>query len=100
MNNSCEMTDAEWEAKWNGPRDRLLKEKFSNVPCDIKDISPVTRITDVNWEKKIDFMAKPDNRITHPMNSDTIGLDEINRQLAENNGRLVVVERDHKVEAA
>ena len=48
MNNSCEMTDAEWEAKWNGPRDRLLKEKFSNVPCDIKDISPVTRITDVN----------------------------------------------------
>ena len=45
-------------------------------------------------------MVKPDNRITNPMNSDTIGLDEINRQLAENNGRLVVVERDHKIEAA
>lgn len=100
MNNSVEMTDAEWEAKQTNIRNRVFKMIFPNVPCDVKDISPVTRVTDVNWEKKIDFMAKPDNRITYPMNSDTIGLDEINRQLSENKGRLLVAERDRKIEAA
>lgn len=100
MSNTIEMADAEWEAKWNGPRERLFKKLFNQTPCDIKDVSPMTRVTDVNWYAKKDFMAKPDNRITCPMNSDTVGLDEINRQLTENHGRLVVVERDRKIEVA
>ena len=100
MNNYIDIVEAESKAKFDNAQKRTFKMLFPNVPCDVKDVSPMTRVTDVNWEKKVDFMAKPDNRITYPMNSDTVGLDEINRQLSENKGRLVIVERDRKIEAA
>lgn len=33
------LTDAEWEAKFNGPRDRLLKKIFGDTACPAKDPS-------------------------------------------------------------
>ena len=33
------LTDAEWEAKFNGPRDRLLKKIFGDAACPAKDPS-------------------------------------------------------------
>lgn len=56
-NNGTNLTDAEWEAKINGPRDRLLKEIFGDIPCPVADISPKAVIKDENWEKKEDFMT-------------------------------------------
>ena len=52
-------------------------------------------ISDEEVEDLVDFI-KHDSEAEY----DEEILDEINRQLAENNGRLVVVERDHKIEAA
>lgn len=39
---AAEMTDREWEEKFNDPRDRLLKKIFGDVPCPVSDLSPKT----------------------------------------------------------
>lgn len=41
---ATEMTDGEWEAKFNGPRDRLLKKIFGDTPCPVSDLSPKTTV--------------------------------------------------------
>lgn len=63
-----ELTEAEWDAKWKGPRDRLLKEVFGDAPCPVTDVSPRIQEIDENWDKKIDFMASSKPRMTNPLN--------------------------------
>ncbi len=94
--NDTSLTDAEWEAKFNGPRDRLLKEIFGDTPCPIADISPKVVIKDKNWEKKEDFMASDRPRIHENMNSDSHGVAEWNAQM-RSTGRVTTVIRDEQL---
>lgn len=74
--NTTEMTDSEWEAKFNGPRDRLLKKIFGDVPCPVSDLSPKTVIC--SSEKK----SKNESRVyKSPMMEDTRWLAEWNEQM-------------------
>lgn len=83
------LTDAEWEAKFNGPRDRLLKEIFGDTPCEVKDISPKVSFTDPNWGKKnADFMIAGRTRAHKNMNVDTRGLAMWNEQL-RTSGKII-----------
>jgi len=76
------LTDAEWEEKFNSPRERLFKEIFGDKKCEVKDLSPKVVIEDKNFgNSEKDFMAKPENRVTVPMNSDMCGVRERNEQL-------------------
>lgn len=95
-NNDTNLTDAEWEAKFNGPRDRLLKEKFGDTPCPVADISPKVVIKDENWEKNEDFMASNRHRIHKSM--DMTGLAEWNEQMRKN-GRITTVIREDQLES-
>ena len=81
------LTDAEWEEKFSGPRNRLLKEIFGDTPCPIVDISPKVIIKDNNWEKKEDFMASNHPRIHTNMNSGSCGIAEWNEQM-QKTGRI------------
>ena len=90
------LTDAEWEAKFNGPRDRLLKEIFGDTPCPVADISPKVVIKDKNWEKKEDFMASDRPRIHKIMNADARGVAEWNEQM-RSTGRVTTVIRDEQL---
>ena len=95
-NNDINLTDAEWEAKFNGPRDRLLKEIFGDTQCPAADISPKVAIKDKNWEKKEDFMASDHPRIYKNMNSDFRGVAEWNEQM-RSAGRVTTVIRDEQL---
>ena len=90
------LTDAEWEAKFNGPRDRLLKEIFGDIQCPVADISPKVVIEDKNWEKKEDFMASDRPRIYKNMNSDSRGVAEWNEQM-RSTGRVTTVIQDEQL---
>lgn len=87
QNANSNLSDAEWEAKFNGPRDRLLKKIFGDEACQVKDLSPKVTITDENWESGKDFMASKEPRITNPMNMSFEGVQKINEQL-HNGGRI------------
>lgn len=90
------LTDAEWEAKFNGPRDRVLKEIFGDTPCEVKDISPKVIFTDANWEKKnADFMITGRPRVYKPL--DTNGLAEWNEQM-RTSGKIVTKVREEDLE--
>lgn len=94
--NDTNLSEAEWEAKFNGPRDRLLKEIFGDTPCPVKDISPKVAFQDKNWEKKNDFMASDRPRILKNMNADTRGIAEWNEQM-RSSGRVVSVMRNEQL---
>ena len=89
-NAESNLTDAEWEAKFNGPRDALLKEIFGDTPCPIKDISPKVAFRDKNWERNEDFMASSKQRILKNMNPNMAGIAEWNEQM-RNSGKIVKV---------
>ena len=95
-NNDINLTDAEWEAKFNGPRDRLLKEIFGDTQCPAADISPKVIIQDKNWKKKEDFMESDSPRIHENMNSDSCGVAELNEQM-RSTGRVTTVIRDEQL---
>lgn len=70
------LSDAEWEAKFNGPRNALIKRLFGDKLCPVTDISPVYRVIDKDWGKtgpSANFMNRV--RITNPMNVSTEGLE-------------------------
>lgn len=95
--NDASLTDSEWEAEFNGPRERLLKQIFGNIPCPVKDLSPRVIIKDENWTKGIDFMKSDKPRILNNSgNSDTRGIAEWNAQM-HNGGRIVSVMRDDQL---
>ena len=96
-NNDTNLTDAEWEAKFNGPSDRLLKEIFGDTPCPVADISPKVVIEDKNWEKKEDFMASDRPRIHENMNSDSRGVAKWNEQMHKS-GRITTVISEDQLE--
>ena len=96
-NNDINLTDAEWEAKFNGPRDRLLKEIFGDTQCPAADISPKVAIKDKNWEKKEDFMASDRPRIHENMNSDSRGVAKWNEQMHKS-GRITTVITEDQLE--
>lgn len=90
------LTDAEWEAKFNGPRDALLKEIFGDTPCEVKDLSPKVSFTDPNWGKKnADFMVAGRPRVYKPL--DTNGLAEWNEQL-RTSGKIITKAREEDLE--
>lgn len=84
------LTDAEWEAKFNGPRQALLERLFGKTPCPVSDLSPVVRVVDKNFGTGKSFMDQDYVRITHPMNANTDGLEQYTAQIQRNGGRLVV----------
>lgn len=90
------LADAEWEAKFNDPRDRLLKEIFDGTPCPVADISPKVVIKDENWDKNEDFMASDRPRIHKSMNSDSRGIAEFNEQMRKT-GRITTVIHDEQL---
>lgn len=83
------MTDAEWNEKFNGPRDRLMTKIFGDTPCPATDLSPKTIITDKNWEKKKDFMTSSEPRVTNPMNMPMEGAKWFNEQIHANRGKII-----------
>lgn len=94
--NDTNLTDAEWEEKFNGPRDQLLKRIFGDTPCPVGDISPKLSVKDKNWEKKEDFMTSTRPRITAPLNADLRGLAEWNEQM-QKTGKIVTAIRDDQL---
>jgi len=94
LKNESNLTDAEWEAEFNGPRDALLKKIFGDTPCEVKDISPKVSFTDPNWGKKnADFMADGHPRIYKNMNVDTRGIVEWNEQM-RTSGKIITKARE------
>lgn len=92
------LTDAEWEAKFNSPRDRLLKEIFGDTPCEVRDISPKVSFTDPNWGKKnADFVSSGRPRVHKNMNVDTHGIALWNEQM-RTSGKIVTKARKEDLE--
>lgn len=87
--NDTSLTDAEWEAKFNGPRDALFKEIFGDTPCPVADISPKTVVVDANWGKtNADFMVAGRPRVYKSMNSNAQEIAKWNEQL-RTSGKII-----------
>ena len=70
MKGETTLSDAEWEEKFNTPRNRLLKEIFGDTSCPVKDISPKVVIKDENWDRGNDFMVNRRPRFYKSSNSE------------------------------
>lgn len=81
--NETSLSDAEWEAKFNGPRKALIERLFGKTPCPVTDISPVVRVIDKNFGTGKSFMDPDYVRITVPMNAGLERGDELRQAKAK-----------------
>jgi len=93
------LTDAEWEEKFNSPRNQLLKEIFGDTPCQVKDISPKVVIKDENWDRGNDFMVNGRPRIHKNSNSDLCSVARWNDQM-RSTGKIVSQMKDEPAEVS
>ena len=93
MKDETTLSDAEWEEKFNTPRNRLLKEIFGDTSCPVKDISPKVLIKDENWNKGNDFMVDSRPRFYKSSNSELGQIASWNDQM-RTSGKIVSQVKD------
>ena len=89
------LSNEEWEALYNKPREALFARIFGDKMCKITDISPKVIVTDKNWNSGKSWMDQL--RITDPMNNDHEWVGYYNQLLHDNNGVMVTVVDSFKV---